>query len=110
MTGVRQPRDDAPLVFKATIIHWRGPAPYFFAPIPPEQAAALRLIAKAVSYGWGVIPVEATISGVAFTTSLIPKGDTYLLPVKDAVRRKTGITAGDTVSIEMTVRPPKHAT
>ena len=93
--------------FDAEIIHWRGPAPYFYAPLPATAAQDIRSAAKLVSYGWGVIPVEARIGGVHFTTSLFPKDGTYLLPLKDAVRRPTGLTAGDTVHIEMIVRPRK---
>jgi hypothetical protein len=89
--------------FEATVIDWRGPSPFFFAPIPPELADELRLVARVVTYGWGMIPVEATIGGVAFTTSLFPKDDTYLLPLKDAVRRRTGVTAGDRIAVEMTI-------
>jgi hypothetical protein len=91
--------------FDAEIIYWRGPAPYFYAPLPAGAAQDIRRAAKLVSYGWGVIPVEARIGGVSFTTSLFPKDGTYLLPLKDAVRRPTGLTAGDMVRIEMTVRP-----
>lgn len=91
--------------FDAEIIHWRGPAPYFYAPLPADAAAEIRNAAKLVSYGWGVIPVEAVVGGVSFTTSLFPRDGTYLLPLKDAVRRPTGITAGDVVHIEMTVQP-----
>jgi hypothetical protein len=91
--------------FDAEVIHWRGPAPYFYAPLPDDAAAQIRDAAKLVSYGWGVIPVEAVIGGVRFTTSLFPKDGTYLLPLKDAVRKPTGITAGDVIHIEMLVQP-----
>jgi hypothetical protein len=60
--------------FDTTIIEWRGPAPFFYAPIPQEHVEELRAVAKAVSYGWGCVPVEATVGGVTFTTSLFPKG------------------------------------
>jgi len=91
--------------FDAEVIYWRGPAPFFYAPLPAGAAEEIRNASKLVSYGWGVIPVEATIGGVRFTTSLFPKDGTYLLPLKDAVRRPAGITAGDTIHIEMTVQP-----
>jgi hypothetical protein len=91
--------------FDAEVIHWRGPAPYFYAPLPAGAAEQIRSASKLVSYGWGVIPVTATVGGVPFTTSLFPRDGTYLLPLKDAVRRPTGITAGDVVHIEMTVQP-----
>ena len=89
--------------FDATIIEWRGPAPFFYAPIPAKHVEELRALAKVVSYGWGCVPVEAKIGKVSFTTSLFPKGDTYLLPLKVDVRRKTGITVGDTISVVMTL-------
>jgi hypothetical protein len=92
----------------AEVIHWRGPSPFFFAPLPLDHAGEIRRLSKLLSYGWGVIPVDATIGAVSFYTSLFPKDDTYLLPLKDAVRKKTGITAGDVISVEMTLRPPRR--
>ena len=89
--------------FEATVIDWRGPSPFFFAPIPQDLVDELRQVARLVTYGWGMIPVEATIGGVAFKTSLFPKDDTYLMPLKVAVRRRTGVTAGDRIAVEMTV-------
>ena len=91
------------LRFQATVIYWRGPAPFFFARIPDEIGAEIGKVKKAASYGWGVIPVEAEIQGVRFTTSLFPRDGTYLLPIKLAVRRTTGITFGDAVDVDMTV-------
>lgn len=91
--------------FDATVIHWRGPAPYFYAPVPIEHVDDIRRAAKVVSYGWGVIPVEAEIGGIRFTTSLFPKDGGYLLPLKYAVRTPNAITAGDTVSVAMTIKP-----
>jgi len=95
--------------FDSEVIYWRGPSPFFYAPTPPDCAQALRRMANAVTYGWGMIPVEARIGGVTFTTALFPKDDTYLLPLKVAVRRKTNITAGDVVAVEMTVKPAARA-
>lgn len=45
-------------------------------------------------------PLAARLGGVAFTTSLFPKDGGYLLPLKDAVRRTAGVTAGDRVWVE----------
>ena len=95
----------AAIRFEATVIHWRGPAPWFYAPLPAEHAATIRQASRLVSYGWGCIPVEARIGEVSFRTSLFPKDETYLLPLKAAVRKRADITAGDAVQIEMTVQP-----
>jgi hypothetical protein len=91
------------LKFHTTIIEWRGPAPFFYAPVPRQHAGEIDRIKKQASYGWGVIPVTAEIGGVRFTTSLFPKDGTYLLPIKVAVRKKTGITIGDAVAVEMMI-------
>jgi hypothetical protein len=93
------------LSFEATVIYWRGPSPFFYAPVPAAQAEEIRRVARFVSYGWGVIPVEARIGDVVFTTSLFPKDGTYLLPIKAAVRRRANVTAGDVIAVEMTLRP-----
>jgi len=93
--------------FEAEIIYWRGPSPYFYAPLPPDCAAEVRRLAKLVTYGWGMIPVDATVGGVGFYTALFPKDETYLLPLKTAVRKKAGVTAGDTISVEMTLKPAR---
>ena len=106
------PDDDGPLLrlrFEAQVIDWRGPSPFFFAPIPAEHTAEVRWAARIASYGWGVVPVAARIGEAAFTTSLFPKDDGYLLPLKDAVRRKANVTAGDVIAVEMTIAPPKRS-
>lgn len=91
------------LQFRATVIYWRGPAPFFYARIPADVGAKIGKVKKAASYGWGVIPVEATINGITFTTSLFPKDGTYLLPLKQVVRNKLGVTVDDEVEVEMTI-------
>lgn len=96
------------ILFEAEVIHWRGPAPFFFAPLPRDEADEIGRLSRLVSYGWGMIPVDVTIDGVEFYTALFAKDGTYFLPLKDAVRRKIGITAGDIISIAMTLRPPKR--
>jgi hypothetical protein len=90
--------------FEAEIIYWRGPSPYFFVAVPAEHVSDLRGVARAVTYGWGMVPVEARIGETSFTTSLFPKDETYLLPLKVAVRRGANITAGDRVAVEMTIQ------
>jgi hypothetical protein len=92
------------LDFETTIIEWRGPSPFFFAPIPAKHTDDVRHAARLASYGWGVVPVEAVIAGVVFTTSLFPKDEGYLLPIKDKVRRAARVTAGDSIAVTMAVK------
>lgn len=91
------------VAFEGEIIQWRGPAPFHFVPVPPEQCALLREEARFVSYGWGVIPVSVRIGDTTFRTSLFPKDGGYLVPVKDAVRRAERIGLGDRITLTVTV-------
>ena len=79
------------------LFEWRGPSPFHFIAIPQEISDEIKVVAKELSYGWGVIPVTAAISGVEFTSSLFPQEGSYLLPVKDMVRKKANINLGDDV-------------
>lgn len=91
--------------FEAEIIEWRGPAPFYFVRIPGEHSTAIKHAARLASYGWGVVPVIASIGDFKFSTSLFPKDGGYLLPLKDAVRRSAEVTVGDRVGIGLWIGP-----
>lgn len=91
------------LTFEATIIEWRGPPPYLFAPIPDHLVGEVHYAAREASYGWGMVPVTAQIGRTGFTTSLFRRGDTYVLPIKVAVQRAEGLGLGDRISVTMEV-------
>ena len=91
------------LEFSGEILYWRGPAPYYFVSVPDDKCVDLHAISKHVSYGWGVIPVEARIGRTMFETSLFPKDGGYLVPVKDRVRNAEGLDAGETVTVRLKV-------
>ena len=90
--------------FAGRVIEWRGPAPYYFVPVPDQESADIGEVARMATYGWGVIPVEVRVGEIAFETSLFPKDGGYLLPLKNAVRKPQGLGAGDEVTVKMTVR------
>lgn len=87
------------LEMSGEVVHWRGPSPYHFVPVPAEAAETIAEVAAAVSYGWGVIPVRAELGDTVFTTSLFPKDGGYLVPLKDAVRRAEAVQLGDIVAL-----------
>ena len=87
--------------FSNPLFEWRGPSPFYFVAIPQEVSDEIRIVAKELSYGWGVIPVTADIGGTIFTTSLFPKDGAYLLPVKDAVRKATKISEGEVIEVAL---------
>jgi hypothetical protein len=93
----------ADISFDAEVIEWRGPSPFYFAAVPDAHIGEIRWAAQQASYGWGVVPVEASIRGVTFRTSLFPRDGGYLLPLKDAVRKPAGIAPGDTLHVHLRV-------
>jgi hypothetical protein len=91
------------LEFDGEVWFWRGPSPYHFVTVPPEESAELRAAASLVTYGWGMIPVSARIGGTDWTTSLFPKDGHYIVPIKDVVRRAEDLDVGSTVIVRLTV-------
>lgn len=89
--------------FKGKIFEWRGPAPHYFVKVPAKQSRDLKAIQRMVTYGWGVIPAQVQIGDTSFTTSLFPKGDRFLVPIKLIVRKAEQLEKGDTVTIRFEV-------
>jgi hypothetical protein len=89
--------------FRGEIWCWKGPAPWYFVTVPEEESLDLQETSASVSYGWGMIRVTVHFGATGWTTSLFPKDDRYLLPVKAAVRRAEKLEEGDTVAVRLTV-------
>lgn len=84
--------------FTGEVIEWRGPAPYLFVAMTPEDSEDLKEAASGLIY-WGQVPVHVTIGGTEFTTALFPRNGRYMVPVKVAVRRAETIEEGATVEV-----------
>jgi hypothetical protein len=95
--------DRVDLEFSGEVWFWRGPSPYHFVTVPEDESAQLQATAAQVTYGWGMIPVEARIGSTRWTTSLFPKDGGYLVPLKDKVRHAEQVDVGDTVTLRLTV-------
>jgi hypothetical protein len=62
----------------------------------------IKAMSSELTYGWGVIPVTVRIGRTTYRTSLFPKDDRYVVPVKAAVRSAEKLELGDTVTLRMT--------
>jgi hypothetical protein len=91
------------LAFSGEILFWRGPAPWYFVPVPDEESAELQAASAFVSYGWGCIPVTARIGDTEWATSLFPKDERYLVPLKASVRKAEGLAQGEAVAVRLIV-------
>ncbi|MEQ1551663.1 DUF1905 domain-containing protein [Sphingorhabdus sp.] len=86
-----------------------APASWHFLTIEGEAAEAIRATALmrrlegGQRRGWGSIRVTATIGETSWQTSVFPSKESggYLLPVKAAVRKAEGLTAGDKIAVRL---------
>ena len=86
------------LEFTGPVFEWRGPAPYHFV-----DALVIQDVAAALTYGWGMIPGTLRIGETTWTTSLWPKDGSFVVPLKDRIRRAEGIELGDVVTVTLSL-------
>lgn len=91
------------LRISGALIEWRGPAPFYFIPIPEVQSKKIKAMAAQLTYGWGVIPVAGKIGETEFTTALIPKDGIYLVPIKNQVRLGENLEVGTETSVQISL-------
>lgn len=94
------------LEFDGEVIEWRGPAPFYYAVVPPDTAEVIHELAPVLTYGWGVIPARVTIGSVSWTTSLFPKDGGYLVPLRAAERGRANVELGDAPKITLELGGP----
>lgn len=87
--------------FTSQIIEWRGPAPYYFIPVPLEQSAQIKSISSAITYGWGVVYTHATIGDTTWKTTLMPKDGLYLLPIKKVLRLDLKLEENQEIGVQL---------
>lgn len=64
--------------------------------------------ASDLTYGWGVIPARVRIGDIEVGTSLMPRENIYLVPLKVALRRPLGIDDGAVVYVRLSVEPSRR--
>lgn len=85
---------------------WKGQSAgrWYFLTVPEEQSDEIRAAAFGSPRGFGSVRVEASVRGVTWRTSVFPlNSGGYLLPVKAAVRKRAELTAGDEVTVDLTL-------
>ena len=91
------------LSFDGEIWYWRGPSPFHFVSVPPEESDKIHAVSALVTYGWGAIPVTARVGKTSWTTSLFPKDGSYAVPIKASVRQAEGLAQGTVVHLNLTL-------
>ncbi len=89
------------IAFTSEMIEWRGPAPFYFIPVPLEQSAQIKSIASAITYGWGVVYTNAMICNTTWKTTLMPKDGLYLLPIRKEFRLDLKLEEGQEIKVQL---------
>ncbi|MEN0128393.1 MAG: DUF1905 domain-containing protein [Brevundimonas sp.] len=74
-----------------------------FVAVPTDLADEIAEVAEPVARGFGSVRVEVRLGTSTWRTSLFPGSDTYVLPIKKAVRTAQKCDAGDTVHVHLTL-------
>lgn len=88
--------------FDATTWEWTGKGAWTFVTLPEETAQDIRYF-SGPRRGFGSIRVEAKLGNSRWKTSIFPdrKRNSFLLPLKAAVRKSEKIRTGDTVHVNL---------
>ncbi|MBC7460703.1 MAG: DUF1905 domain-containing protein [Thermoleophilia bacterium] len=90
--------------FSGTVIEHEGEkASWFFVTLPDDLAQEIARFTKGMRGGWGSVKVDVTIGATSWNTSIFPSGDSFVLPVKKAVRKAEGIGHGSDVEITLSI-------
>jgi Domain of unknown function (DUF1905) len=89
------------LEFSGEIWYWKGPSPFYFVTVPAAQCLDLKAASKFVTYGWGMIPVKVRIGQTEWKTSLFPKDELYIVPIKSDIRKAEMLSEGDNVILRL---------
>ena len=93
------------MVFSNRMWHWRGPSPFHFISLPEDLSQEIKDMAASLTYGWGMIPVNARIGQTEFSTAMYEKNGVYILPIKNVVRLGEKIEIDDMVDVEISLKP-----
>ena len=94
------------LSFEGEVWQHDGPGGWHFVTLPLPVADELRDRAP-VGRGFGSRRVVVTLGSSTWSTSVFPdtRSGSFLLPVKQAVRRRDDVVAGDVVHVVLRVDP-----
>ena len=95
--------------FTAPLWRWKGDSAWHFITLPFDQADEIDERTTATQGGFGSVKVRVTVGHTTWTTSLFPSSgqESYILPVKAAVRKAEGLTEGDLVTVALELVEPQ---
>lgn len=72
--------------------------------MPEEEAKRIKDVSTSATYGWGMIPVDASIGETEWYTALFPKESLYVVPIKAAIRKAERLEEGQLVRVRLSLK------
>jgi hypothetical protein len=94
--------------FQGEVWFYRNPNAVYFVSLPQDMSAdILELVGQSLN-PWGTVPLDATIDGFTFQTSMFPRKDRgcYDLPLNGKVRKRLHLDAGAMVTVTIDIDAP----
>lgn len=87
--------------FAAKPWQYAGPGGWVFVSLPKELSKEIRAAFKTAEAGWGRLTTNVKIGNTAWGTAIWfdTKLNTFLLPLKAAIRKKENIVTGKTITV-----------
>ena len=92
-------------LFVAELSRHSGQAAWYFVTLPHEIADEIDEITADSRRGFGSVRVRVTVGATTWATSIFPdtKSESFVLPVKKAVRTAEGLDDGSPVEVRLTL-------
>jgi len=89
--------------FTADLWRYAGEAAWYFVTLPHDVADDIDEITADTRRGFGSVRVEVTVGATTWSTSIFPdsKSESFVLPVKKAVRMAEGLDEGSPVAVRL---------
>ena len=96
--------NDLELKFSADLWIVDGPGAWHFLTLPPQTSESIKHF-YGKRHGFGTIRIKVRVGKTEWKTSLFPDkaSNSFLLPVKSAIRKKAQLSAGDHVTVSLSV-------
>ena len=91
--------------FTAEVWEWTARTSWFFVNLPEDQADDIEERYGRRAAGFGSVRVDVTVGSTNWQTSIFPstENETYVLPLKKAVRVAESLEPGSSATVELRV-------
>lgn len=99
-------------LFRAAMWRWNGHATWFWFSVPAPMSEEIEARYGSQKRGWRSIPIRVTVGRTTWQTSMFRERtvtqernlESFLIPVKAAVRMHENLEEGHEVAVTLTVR------